>query len=119
MDPEPQTPSPAPHFSNVDAFVREYLVHVYRRKVGERATRRWSARWWESPEALTRLEALWRAWEQLRLDPNMGMSVWFRDHADYHMGVLMDPDGPFRSSTDQANETEPLPYTPPPPGLVG
>lgn len=28
------------------------------------------------------------------------MSVWWRDHADHHMAVLMDPDGPFSSAAD-------------------
>jgi hypothetical protein len=23
------------------------------------------------------------------------MSVWWRDHADHHMGVLLNPQGPF------------------------
>lgn len=32
----------------------------------------------------------------LRQDPTTGISVWFRDHADHHMAVLLDPDsGPF------------------------
>ena len=47
------------------------------------------------PEAVARVAALWRAWEHLRLDPATGMSIWWRDHADHHMRVLMDPHGPF------------------------
>ena len=68
---------------------------------------------------MIRLEALWRAWEHLRLDPSTGMSVWWRDHADHHMSVLMDPEGPFAAANhyDTANESDksaPLPYEPPP-----
>ncbi|MGV0111135.1 DUF4913 domain-containing protein [Arthrobacter sp. CP30] len=32
--------------------------------------------------AVSRLNALWRAWETLRLDPGTGMSDWWRIHAD-------------------------------------
>ena len=63
------------------------------------------------------------------------MSVWWRDHADHHMRVLMSTDGPFATSRD-ANEvdqtaaskalvgklavrsqTGPLPNTAPPQGM--
>lgn len=107
-------------YGSVDEFVREYLRHVYRRATS--AHRVWSARWWEYDEAVIRLEALWRAWEHLRLDPSTGMSVWWRDHADHHMAVLMDPEGPFAAANhyDDANEADkgtPLPYETPPTGL--
>ncbi|MEJ7784942.1 MAG: DUF4913 domain-containing protein [Solirubrobacteraceae bacterium] len=36
---------------------------------------------------MSRLEALWRSWEYLRLDGNLGISVWMRDHLDHHMAV--------------------------------
>lgn len=50
------------------------------------------------------------------------MSVWWRDHADHHMAVLMDSDGPFAAAdandaADQCRKGEPLPYLPPPEGL--
>lgn len=106
-------------FNNLDEFVREFVRHVFRRDVGEtgRAEHRWSARWWETPEAVIRLEAIWRTWEQARLDPTFGISTWLRDHADYHMGVLMSPAGPFGHSTDTATSDEPLPYRAAPEGL--
>ena len=81
----------------------------------------WAGRWWQHDEAVVRLEALWRAWEHLRQDPATGISVWFRDHADHHMSYLMDPDGPFSTATEGAENTnrrgEPLPYVEPPEGL--
>lgn len=107
------------HFANVDEFVREYLRFMYRRAVG-RGGRVWAADWWRYDEAITRLEALWRAWEHLRVeDPATGISIWFRDHADHHMNILMDPDGPFaaadpNNAENQAAKGEPLPYKPPP-----
>ena len=49
----------------------------------------WCPERWRHAEAIARLEAPWRAWEHLRLDPALGMSVWLRDHADHHMVVLL------------------------------
>ena len=97
--------------------MREIICPTFRRRVGERAPYRWSAEWWRNTEALLRLEALWRAWEHLRLDPATGMSDWLRDHADPQLAALMDHEGPFMYSTDHNNPGEPLPYTAPPPGL--
>ena len=53
----------------------------------------------------------------LRLEPTFGMSVWWRDHADHHMRMLMSPEGPFADSRDQNGQGEPLPYTAPPAGM--
>lgn len=108
-------------FGSTDEFLREYLRQVYRRPINGKH-RIWAAKWWLYDEAVIRLEALWRAWEHLRLDPATGMSVWWRDHADHHMPALMDPDGAFSGSDslDSANVTrrgEPLPYETPPAGL--
>ena len=109
------------YYGSVDEFVREYLCKVYRRRVDGRGTQRvWAAEWWRYPEALIRLEALWRAWEKLRQDASMGMSVWWRDHADHHMAVLLDPSGPFGKATGDENANaadEPLPYAAPPEGM--
>lgn len=102
---------------SADDFVREIIVPTFRRQVGDNAPYRWSARWWNNPEAVLRLSALWRAWEALRLDPGTGLSVWIRDHADYHLSVLFDPDGPFKRSDDRSTLDQPLPYEPTPPGL--
>lgn len=112
--------SPELVYGSVDEFVRKYLRHVYRRATSDQ--RVWAARWWEYDEAVIRLEALWRAWEHLRLEPSTGMSVWWRDHADHHMAVLMDPEGPFAAANhyDDENDADkgaPLPYEAPPAGL--
>ena len=88
---------------------------MYKRKVGPQndGHYRWAADWWNYPEALARLEAMWRAWEHLRLDGATGSSVWWIEHADHHMPILLDPDGPFTKSTDRNKHGDPLPYTPP------
>ncbi|MET9311019.1 DUF4913 domain-containing protein [Kribbella sp. NPDC003505] len=69
---------------------------------------------------MSRLDALWRAWEYLRQDEGLGMSVWWREHADHHMTYLLDPDGPFRSCrNDQHAEVpnQPVPNAVPPAGV--
>lgn len=111
--------APQLYYGSVDEFVREYLRNVYRRRIDARS-RYWAAAWWRYDEAVIRLEALWRAWEHLRLDPSTGMSVWWRDHADHHMAVLMDPAGPFSTADgedDRNGRGEPLPYVEPPSGM--
>ena len=111
------TPPPQLYYHSVDEFVRNLVIPVFRRNVGPRAEHRWSARWWESAEAIMRLEAMWRVWEALRHDPATGISHWLRDHADHHMTILLSPTGPFARSQDEAKASDPLPYTPPPDGL--
>lgn len=84
-------------YPDVGTFVRDKIAYSYRREVTEGIDRRWCPEWWRHEEANSRLEALWRAWEHLRLDPATGMSVWWRDHADHHMEKLFDPEGPFKA----------------------
>lgn len=117
-----QDQTPELCFGTVDEFVREYLRHVYQRRIDGR-NRCWPAQWWRSAEAVVRLESLWRAWENLRNDAGTGVSIWFRDHADHHMAVLMDPAGPFAGTKDldaphnTCRFGESLPYEPPPEGM--
>lgn len=118
---EPDTTDAAPAapelvFGSVDEFVREQLRVMYRRVVGERTPRRWAADWWNYPEAVSRLDALWRSWENARQDP-VAMSAWWRDHLDHHMPILMSQDGPFATATASAAAGEMLPCDPPPPSM--
>ena len=109
---------PVAVFGSLEAFVGGYLLPLYRRGLSGSGTT-WCAQWWRHPEAWVRLEALWRSWEYLRLDPRMGMSVWLRDHADYHMTVLLSGDGPFRGCKPDEHSRRPLtplPSTPIPEG---
>lgn len=98
---------PAQVFASVEEFVQRYLLKLYRRAVSGNDTT-WCAEWWRHPEAIVRLEALWRAWEYLRLDPATGTSVWLRDHCDFHMRVLLSADGPFKGCTPDAHAARPL-----------
>jgi hypothetical protein len=119
-DDDAAEPEAAPRlfYGSADEFVRERLIHMYTRRVGGgNASFRWAADWWRYPEALSRIDALWRAWEHLRLDGATGISRWWSEHADHHMPILMSTDGPFARSEDSNKPGEPLPYSPPPDGL--
>lgn len=110
--------APEAVYGSVEEFVASYLLPLYRRAVSGQGTT-WCAQWWRHPEAWVRLDALWRAWEYLRLDPATGMSVWLRDHADPHMAVLLSADGPFRGCKPEEHSQRPLrplPSTAIPPG---
>jgi len=111
--------APEPLFPNVFAFVVDHLAHVYEREAAKMSTFRWCARWYEHPEAVSRLEGLWKAFEALRLDPTVGASTWWRDHADPAMSALSSGNGPFRQCTpDQHAAPQILPTVGLPDGLM-
>lgn len=83
-------------YGSMVEFVENYLSLVYQRQVTDTTETVWCPQWWQHPEALARLDALWRAWEFFRQDGTPGLSTWFIEHADPHMKHLMDPRGPFR-----------------------
>lgn len=121
-DPEPKTEPAEPElvFGSVEAFVRDKLAPTYMREVTDSPNRSWCPQWWRHAEATSRLEALWRTWEHLRLDPRTGMSVWWRDHADHHMEKLFTSDGPFKNCSVRHGHKDllqPLPTTPAPPAM--
>src|SRR2546421_9688492 len=72
---ESSAASPEPLYPNVEAWVAGWFAPTFARRLG---TTRWCAQWWLHAEAIVRLEALWRSWETLRLDPNLGMATWLR-----------------------------------------
>ena len=81
---------------------------VFARPVGGEI--RWCSHWAEHPEALTRLEALWRAWETLRLDPNLGIATWLTNYLDPQLVALTSRAGTFAQCTpDRHAGTAPLP----------
>jgi hypothetical protein len=81
-------------YGSVEEFLHRQLLPTFVRTIDGRAGQ-WCVEWYYHPEAISRLEALWRAWEHLRLDGATGMSVWWKDRADHQMAVLLDPRGPF------------------------
>lgn len=102
------------------ASVAEKLATTYRRYINPGGGIIWCPQWWKHAEAINRLEALWRAWEFLRLEGTTGMSVWWRGHADHHMNFLLSADDPFRGCSpddDHKSKLPPLPCEEPPEGL--
>lgn len=108
-------------FATLEAFVTGYIAPVVRRRLN-RAVAMWCPDWWLHEEAVARLSVLWRAFEHLKREPALGLSVWWTQHADPHMNALLDPNrGPFVLCDPREGHAEapldPLPTTPSPPGL--
>lgn len=83
-----------PEFASVDAFVEEYVLPNWRYTPAES---RWCATWWRHAEAVARLEAVWEAFEVMRLEPAPSLSTWWRDHLDVHRRALTSVEGTFAS----------------------
>lgn len=85
------------------AWVHYLFLPVYGREIS--TTRPWCQQWYEHPEAVARLHALWLAWQQLT-DAEAGQtgpSTWHRDHLDQALVHLRAPDGPFAACTTSPN----------------
>lgn len=97
-----QTPDPQETgtlYPHLNAWVEEWLVHVYNRAPG--GGRNWCHQWWMHVEAVYRLDALWRSWEYSRVnDGPMGAATWLVNFADPIMTVLTQPDGCFKGCKD-------------------
>jgi hypothetical protein len=52
-----------PRFENLVAWVAGYFAPTFGRLGRNSATSRWCSRWWDHPEAVLRLDALWCSWE--------------------------------------------------------
>lgn len=104
-------------YPNVAEFVHDRLVHFFPLP-SPKSELVWCPSWFRHPQALSRLDAVWRAWEHLRQDPALGMSNWWTHYADPNMRALMDPvDGPFARCVNGHQPNEPLPVDPLPEGL--
>lgn len=100
--------APEPVFATVEEWMAGYFLLVFQRPVG--GEYRWCPRWHLHPEAVTRLTAMWRSWEALRLDPATGISDWLRDHLDYHLSVLLDRRGPFYQCDPDTGHMDSRPF---------
>lgn len=111
---------PTNYYPNVYVFVAEFLVTIYARTITRQSQKlRWCARWWMHPEAVARLDGLWKAFEALRVDPGTGTSLWWRDHADPCMAHLTSSDGPFqRCNGEDHFPVDALPCDPAPAWLL-
>lgn len=92
--PEPEQVE-APRFASLPLFVEQFVLPNWVHHLGENYAGRWCRQWWEHAEALTRLEAVWEAFEVMRREPAPSFSTWLRDHLDPHMRSLSDPNGAF------------------------
>ncbi len=108
-------------YKSVVEFVESYLSVAYARDVTT-GYHVWCPQWWQHTEAVVRLDSLWRSWEFHRLDGATGLSEWWIGHADPHMRVLLDPNGPFKACSALRGHRDsigPLPLQSPPPGVFG
>lgn len=80
------------YYPNVYMWVEHWLLPRWKRDLSQA---RWDPRWWEYTEVLSRFDALWRAWEFLRLEGPTGTAVFFRDYLDTTMPIITDSSGPF------------------------
>lgn len=110
--------SPAPHYPSVEVWVNSWLLQTWTRPMGSQSTT-WCPQWWRHAEAVSRLTSLWLAWEHLRMDAGTGMSVWWRDHADVHLNVLLSTSGPFKGCEIEGHTRHPVPHLPSEPAPPG
>lgn len=87
-----------PFHPSVATWVTEYFVPMYRRTLGGEF--RWCAQWWRHAEAISRLTALWQSWEACRLQGATGIGLWYRDHLDAQLPILLGARGPFYQCTE-------------------
>lgn len=85
-------------YPNAEVWVNMWFAPTFARRPG--ATMHWCPKWWDHPEAVLRLEALWRTWEVLRRDPTTGIATWLREFFDPQFGILTSADGPFAACVD-------------------
>jgi hypothetical protein len=100
-----QRAGPEPAYATLRDWVDGYFRPTFPRPVGGEI--RWCTRWPDHAEALTRLEALWRSWEALRLDPNLGIATWLTTYLDPLHTVLLSRAGPFASCTPDRHTPSP------------
>lgn len=100
--PRPGAPAPVPPGDgdvgsadvsfDLDVWVRSWLLPRW----CPREVPRWCARWWLHPGAVSRLDAIWQAWKLLGSSVDgLGLSIWWREHADYHLAVVTSENGPL------------------------
>ena len=106
-----------PYCSSLEDWVASVFCPTFVRR--STPTFRWCSQWWRHPEAISRLEALWRSWEALRTDPLLGIASWYSAHLDHQLPILTAAAGPFAECDPTqhfAPETDRLAHTPAPAG---
>ncbi|WP_130865280.1 DUF4913 domain-containing protein [Acidipropionibacterium timonense] len=97
------------YFQTLDQFVA-FIRSIYQRRTGRNTGQCWCPTWWRHAEAVYRFDALWRAWESLRINrPDTGIMDWLVQYADPTMAVLLSSSGPFRRCSNERGHQEPKP----------
>lgn len=109
-DQSDEQPTRTARFATLAEFV-EWLATVWEQKISSQSGPMWCSRWFEHPEAVLRLEAMWRSFEAARADPLNGMATWLRDIADHHMSQLTSGTSPFRRCKDNGHTAPTLEVT--------
>lgn len=94
LDPDAYTSE----LAQLTTWVNGFLVPVYVTSRIPSSRSPWCARWWEHPEAIGRLHALWLAYQAMSNTDSAGITApheWHRDHLDPALTSLRSPDGPF------------------------
>lgn len=96
-----------PVYDSVVEWMHGFFLPTFIRTAG--GPFRWCERWSEHGEAMLRLEAMWRAWEVLRLDAGLGMSTFLLHHLDPGLAALTAGAGPFAQCTPDRHGPSHLP----------
>lgn len=97
---------PAPAFTRVQDFVERYLCEVVNRKIDPKPGHglSWDPHWWRHQGVVSRLTALWWAFEDARATPDdpAAMSNWWLRHCDPTLRVLLDGEtGPMSGADEE------------------
>lgn len=101
-----------PAFTCLPDFV-DWVASYYRRSGVS-----WCREWWRHAEAVVAFEALWRAFEELRLVPGTGAAVFLKEYLEPMMRTLTSSGGTFgRCTSDKCKLQEKQKVSEPPEGM--
>jgi hypothetical protein len=89
--------------ATVEDWVERYFRVIFQRPAGGEF--RWCQQWFEHPEAVVRLTALWTSWEALRDDQPNGLVTWLVGCLDPQLPALLGRSGPFAACTETRHNT--------------
>ena len=92
---------PEPEFTELEDWLAEYFLPMFRRTLG--GEYRWCRQWWRHGEAISRLTALWHAWEVLRIQPGTGIAHLVPRAPRPPAPVLLGARGPFYQCSEEAH----------------
>lgn len=93
-------------YDTLEQFVADHLAGMYRRQVTDSTAHIWCPYWFKHAEAVARLDILWHTWEDSRRGTHADAGMWWHE-ADYHMGILLDPEGPFKGCSVRRGHAKP------------